>query len=549
MRRFFTAALLAWAATLAVGISADAHSLVRFSDPPDGATLPQPPTVVIISFTEAPDPKLSQLQVLDTTGRQVAGGRMSPVLGAPTTVSFALPPLTDGVYTVSWRTVSAIDGHVATGVFAFAVGAQPVPPIPITAAPPAVPPSPLGVTGRWGLDAGYGLLLGGAWVDLLAFQEISLGVLLLVGVGDAVALIGAAMVAEAARENASIDWSTFLGTSLAHGMELVVVPLLAAGVAVLAAWLLRGTARRIALGICAGLSALAMLANALVSHAASSSLAWLMIPAGWLHVLAYAVWIGGLAAVLVGIRGLPTIEKARAVGRFSVVAGFAFAAMILTGLVRGIDELGSLSNLFTTTFGWLILAKTALFLTITPLAATNRWRYVRMGVTGIPPLRWVSRGEVALAAVIMVAAAFLTTLPPPSFVRPVAAQKFPQLVVEGVDYSSTVRVKLDVAPGYPGVNRFTVTVHDDRTGAPVSDAQLYLLFDLASRPEIGESVLDLRGLGAGTYSAVASRLSLTGTWTVTVVVETARTTYDTVFSVTSAAPPSGQPSPSAKTGP
>ena len=172
-----------------------------------------------------------------------------------------------------------------------------------------------------------------------------------------------------------------------------------------------------------------------------------------------------------------------------------------------------------------------------------------MGVTGIPPLRWVSRGEVALAAVIMVAAAFLTTLPPPSFVRPVAAQKFPQLVVEGVDYSSTVRVKLDVAPGYPGVNRFTVTVHDDRTGAPVSDARLYLLFDLASRPEIGESVLDLRGLGAGTYSAVASRLSLTGTWTVTVVVETARTTYDTVFSVTSAAPPSGQPSPSAKTGP
>src|SRR5207302_10153306 len=174
-----------------------------------------------------------------------------------------------------------------------------------------------------------------------------------------------------------------------------------------------------------------------------------------LHVLAYAVWIGGLAAVLVGIRGLPTIEKARAVGRFSVVAGFAFAAMILTGLVRGIDEVGSVPNLFTTTFGWLILVKTALFLTIAPLAATNRWRYVRMGVRGIPPLRWVSRGEVALAAVIMVAAAFLTTLPPPSFIRPVAAQTFPHLAVEGVDYGGAVRVKLDVAPGYPGVNRLT----------------------------------------------------------------------------------------------
>src|SRR5207302_9165210 len=116
---------------------------------------------------------------------------------------------------------------------------------------------------------------------------------------------------------------------------------------------------------------------------------------------------------------------------------------------------------------------------------------------GIPPLRWVSRGEVALAAVIMVAAAFLTTLPPPSFIRPVAAQTFPHLAVEGVDYGGAVRVKLDVAPGYPGVNRLTVTVRDIRTGASVSDARLYLLFDLNSRPQIGESVLELRSLGAG----------------------------------------------------
>jgi copper transport protein len=351
------------------------------------------------------------------------------------------------------------------------------------------------------------------------------------------------MVAEAARENASVDWSTFLGTSLAHGMELVVAPLAVAGLAVLAAWRLPGSARRIALAICAALGVMAMLANALVSHAASSPLAWLMIPAHWLHVLAYAVWIGGLAAVLVGIRGLPTIEKARAVGRFSVVAGFAFAAMILTGVVRGIDEVGSLSNLFTTTFGWLILAKTALFLTIAPLAATNRWRYVRMGVTGIPPLRWVSRGEVALAAIIMVAAAFLTALPPPSFVRPVAAKNFPHLMVEAADYSAAVRVKLDVAPGYPGVNRFTVTVHEARTDRSVTAARLYLLFDLPSHPGIGESVLELMSLGQGTYSAVAARLSLAGTWTITAVVETANTSYDAVLSLTTASPPAGSERP------
>jgi copper transport protein len=537
VQRFLKAALLAAGATLAISVGADAHSLVRVSDPPDGATLAHAPSAVIITFTEAPDPKLSQVQVLDTSGRQVAGGPAQAVAGAPTTVAIALPPLVDGVYTVSWRTVSAIDGHVATGVFAFAVGAQPVPPIPLAVAPSAPPPSALGVIGRWGLDAGYGLLLGGAWVDLLALQDFSLAVLLVVGIGDVLALIGAFMVAEAARENAGVDWSLFLGTSLARGMEFVILPIAAAGLAVFAAWRLQRTARRMALAVCAGLSALAMVANATVSHAASSPLAWLMIPVHWLHVSSYAVWIGGLAAVLVGIRGLPTIEKARAVRRFSLVAGVAFAAMILTGLVRGIDEVGSWSNLFGTTFGWLLLAKTALFFTIAPLAAMNRWRYVRMGVGGIPRLRWISRGELVLAVVIMVAAAFLTTLPPPSFVRAVAAQNFPHLVVEGVDYGSAVRVKLDVAPGYPGLNRFTVTVRDAKTNRPVSGARLFLLFDLPARQEVGESVLELRGLGDGIYTAEGTRLSLAGSWTVTVVAETASTSYDAVLPIKTAERP------------
>jgi copper transport protein len=537
VQRFLKAALLAAGATLAISVGVDAHSLVRVSDPPDGARLAHAPSAVIITFTEAPDPKLSQVQILDTSGRQVAGGPAQAVSGAPTTVAVALPPLADGVYTVSWRTVSAIDGHVATGVFAFAVGAQQVPPIPLAVAASAAPPSPLGVTGRWGLDAGYGLLLGGAWVDLLALQDFSLAVLLVVGVGDVLALIGAFMVAEAARENAGVDWSLFLGTSLAHGMELVILPIAVAGLAVFAAWRLQGTARRMALAICAGLSALAMVANATVSHAASSSLAWLMIPVHWLHVSSYAVWIGGLAAVLVGIRGLPTMDKARAVRRFSLVAGVAFAAMILTGLVRGIDEVGSWSNLFGTTFGWLLLAKTALFFTIAPLAATNRWRYVRMGVGGIPRLRWISRGELVLAVVIMVAAAFLTTLPPPSFVRAVAAQNFPHLVVEGLDYGSAVRVKLDVAPGYPGLNRFTVTVRDSKTNRAVTGARLFLLFDLPARPEIGESILELRGLGDGIYTEEGTKLSLAGSWTVTVVAETASTSYDAVLQIKTAERP------------
>ena len=90
-----------------------------------------------------------------------------------------------------------------------------------------------------------------------------------------------------------------------------------------------------------------------------------------------------------------------------------------------------------------------------------------------------------------------------------------QGVTEVLCYGTAVRVKLDVAPGYPGLNRFAVTVRDYKTGGPVSGARLFLLFDLPARPEIGESVLELRGLGEGIYSAEGTRLSLAGKWTVT----------------------------------
>jgi len=160
-----------------------------------------------------------------------------------------------------------------------------------------------------------------------------------------------------------------------------------------------------------------------------------------------------------------------------------------------------------------------------------------MAVAGIPRLRWVSRGELVLAAVIMVAAAFLTTLPPPSFVRAAASQNFPHLVVAGVDHGTAVRVNLDVAPGYAGLNRFTVTVRDYKTGRPLSGARLFLLFDLQSRPETGETVLELRGLGAGIYSAEGTRLSLAGNWMVTVVVETSKTSYDAVLPIKTAERP------------
>ena len=58
-RRALIVLLVAGAALVATASAADAHALVRSSDPANGAILSAPPSQVTVTFTEPPDPKRS----------------------------------------------------------------------------------------------------------------------------------------------------------------------------------------------------------------------------------------------------------------------------------------------------------------------------------------------------------------------------------------------------------------------------------------------------------------------------------------------------------
>ena len=125
MRRAGVAIALLGAVSWAVlAPSASAHPLLLRSYPAAGASLPRSPDEILLSFTESPDPKLSSIQVLDSSGRVVAGiSRARAVPGNTGQLRLNVSrPLADGVYTVNWRAVSALDGHFAGGSFAFGVG-------------------------------------------------------------------------------------------------------------------------------------------------------------------------------------------------------------------------------------------------------------------------------------------------------------------------------------------------------------------------------------------------------------------------------------------
>jgi putative copper export protein/methionine-rich copper-binding protein CopC len=82
------------------------------------------PSKVVIDFSERPIPGVSTIQVLNEKNERVDNGNFV-IIGdhdreAMTTLD--TKKLTDGVYTVSWMTQSADDGHIAKGSYVFGIG-------------------------------------------------------------------------------------------------------------------------------------------------------------------------------------------------------------------------------------------------------------------------------------------------------------------------------------------------------------------------------------------------------------------------------------------
>jgi uncharacterized membrane protein len=262
-----------------------------------------------------------------------------------------------------------------------------------------------------------------------------------------------------------------------------------------------------------------MLIHVDAGHAsAASSFKVGQVVAQWAHFAAVGVWLGGLAALLLGVRGEPSDAKAAAVRRFSAVAAFAIGAVAVTGVVRAFNEVGAWGDLISTGYGLLVLAKAGLLLALAALGAVNRYRNVPASRRSLRGLRRVSKAELGLATGVLAAAAVLATLVPPASVPEVQAAPA-AVTATGSDFATSVRVRLDVDPAIPGANRFRARVTDYDTGEPVEADSVRLRFAFAGGQEAQESTLELKPEGDGVYEAVGANLATTGPWEVTALVQ------------------------------
>ncbi|WP_433214160.1 copper resistance D family protein [Microtetraspora malaysiensis] len=121
----------------------------------------------------------------------------------------------------------------------------------------------------------------------------------------------------------------------------------------------------------------------LADHAQTGVQTWLAVPATSLHLLAMALWLGGLIVLAVCVlipegRREPTraISLEPALPRFSQLAQICFAVIAVTGVYLSWRQVGTWGALGGTDFGRLLLGKLAAVLAVVGLAAGAR-RFVR----------------------------------------------------------------------------------------------------------------------------------------------------------------------------
>jgi copper transport protein len=584
LRAVLLAAVLALAGVGVLASPADAHALLERSYPAAGTSLPRAPHVMLLYFTEAPDPSLSTVSLLDSSGQTLPGvGKPTPAPGNARELRVKLPRLADGVYTVNWRTVSKVDGHVTGGSFAFGIGVLPSAGVSAAANGGSLgsAPSPAAVAGLWLLYWGLALLAAAGITGPLVFGwRLPGGARIVIAAGWLAAAAGIITMILSERAAAGVPFGELFGAATGR---LLLAQAAAVAVCGLAAF---DVARRpvgAGLVVLAAAAAGAMFVHALAGHAATpSSVRLLNLTDQWLHMLAAGVWIGGLVWLLLGLRNLDGAARAAAVRRFSQLAFAAVAVIAVTGVLRAVPEVGSIRALVSTSFGVTLLIKSSLFVALMAIAWRNRYRLVpklaepvptapaalspvmggatadppeqgagaesRPPGAGVPPpgsaaaraigsLRRSVRSEVALAAIVLVVAAVLSGLPPASFVE-AAGQKTasPSVTVTGTDYATTARVRLTVSPGTVGPNRFTVRVVGYDSGRPIPARGVRLEFSLPSNPTVASSLNLARGPG-GTWAGQGTNLSIDGQWDIDVVVQQAATAVDVPLRLRTRLPP------------
>jgi copper transport protein len=500
------------------GARAEAHALLASSVPAAGALVDTPPPSVTLSFTETPDPALSIVHVLDSRGAPVERGKAHSVAGQRDTLAVDVPRLGNGVYTVTWRTTSSVDGHSTGGSFSFGVGVAPSKAATTAGAPRTPRPSPLAVFGRWAFYAGLVTLVGAGTTTVFVTRRPPAAPRWWPLAAGGAAAVGLVAMGFDLLDKAGVPVGELLRSATGHKLALQAGAL---AVVLVAAVIATARPSRPAVIAVAAAASVAMLARAATGPARGSSVPWLQIGVQWVHLAAVGAWIGGFGWLLVALRAATDDGRWDVARRFSRLAAWALLAVAVSGTVRAFDEVGAWSRVVHTSFGQVLAFKVGLVAIVVALGARNRFRHLRPAAADDAPLERLRRAvgaELVLGATVLLATAILAGLPPSKSVA-VSTRAVPHVTVIGHDYATSIRAELKVTPGVIGFNQFELRLRDYDRQRPIDATAVTLTLQAVDRPDVPAASVAVTGAGSGLWRGEGTVLAFAGQWRVTVLVE------------------------------
>jgi copper transport protein len=251
-------------------------------------------------------------------------------------------------------------------------------------------------------------------------------------------------------------------------------------------------------------------------------------------------------------------ELAVALPRFSRLAFGSVVALVVTGVVQSVREVGTPAALVSTTYGWLLVAKLLVVAVILAAAGVSRvWVQQHLGVhhrpdgrrrvtahafaaesadvsdevddavaeraraqagdaaAALPRLRRSVLVELLLAVVVLGVTSVLTGTPPAesAVVQPVDTT-LPLKGTAGTDGS----VQVSIDPASTGPNLLHLYLFDD-SGQLTQPAGITVTITEPSQ-QLGPIQVQLQPAGPGHYTADAMEIPAAGTWTLLVSVRT-----------------------------
>lgn len=375
--------LAAWLAVVLGAPMAKADATFEGAVPSDGETVPAPVTEIELTFSDPIGLNETETRLLDAEGTEL----IYEALEVDDGVTWILEPalsLDEGVYGVIWQ-AEAADGHTIRGVVRFGVGD-----VVLEQQEPATDDD-TSLEGELAAAEAEGSGGGGGVLASIAAAITNLGLIIGWGVAIFVAFVASPRMTWVGRylmqimriagaiavAGALVDLiNQFVGGG-SWNLILAALLRLAAGAALAGApgmvngspfiWVLSG-------GI--------IVSYALDGHTITTSPTWLMMLADATHVTFAAIWGGGIIALAIAIAYVLRKREERAavltdgtelVIRFSRYATYSVFAVAITGILMAFFIMPTLSALFSSTWGIILLIKIAMVIALGVYGARNHF--------------------------------------------------------------------------------------------------------------------------------------------------------------------------------